>query len=126
MIINFEMSVEDSLFLKIKAKSISEGLSVSDLIIKVATLYLSQEPADNETMKRLLTDNNYKTNRLVLNRVIRAGLEGISRSKLYQLSHLHTPQLDERLDKLITNQDIRCETILNPLTNRKQVRYYAI
>jgi len=77
-----------------------------------------------ETSERFLTDNNYKTNRLVFNRIKKAGKEGMDRSKLYQLSHLQSRQLDEQLKTLLASDEIRSEEILNEETNRKQIRYF--
>jgi len=63
---------------------------------------------------------------LNLNRIKKAGNEGINKSDLYLLAHLPAPILNEVLNRLIIDGHIQGEVIVNPTTNRIQRRYYAI
>jgi len=78
-----------------------------------------------DTSERLFVDNNYKTSRLIMNRISNAGKDGIDRSHLYLISRLQARQLDDQIKTLLESGEIRSETILNEETNRKQTKYYT-
>jgi len=104
----------------INASIVSEDNMRKAILLSEWLLNCSYE----ETSERFLTDNFYRINRLIYNRVKRCGKKGIKREKLYLLSHLNARVLDEHLKTLVESGEIRGENILAKDTNRERWQYF--